>query len=238
MRKKLILPLLFLAMMATFTACNDKDSISTDEDDRITISTDTTSVDDSSDDASTEDGDSQVITYEVKSEIYERDNISIEYPVLEGNIPNIDTLNDTMYNANMEGVEYLTDSYTYEQTIEVKEQSDEVLSILCKAYNKYSTASYPVALFTTFNIDVKTGTMITFEEQEREGIYEKVNSREFEIVDLSEGMDVEEAKDEAIMNFNLSSAYPMYYIQDGVNYYLVPVSHESGDYMTITLTEE
>lgn len=238
MRKKLLLPLLFLAMMATFTACNDTDTISGDDDDRITISTDTTSKDDSSDDLSTEDGDSKVVTYEVKTERYERDNISVEYPVLEGNIPNVDTLNTTIYNENMAGIEYLTESYTYEQTIEIKEQSDEVISILCQAYNMYSSASHPVALFSTINIDVKTGTLIEFEESNREAFMEKINNREFEIVDLMEGIEVEEAKDEIIMHSNLSSGFPMFYIQDGVYHYVMSVNHALGDYMTITLTTE
>ncbi|MBQ4524373.1 MAG: hypothetical protein IJA10_15750 [Lachnospiraceae bacterium] len=238
MRKKILLPLLFLAMMSTFTACNDTDSISGDDDDRITISTDTTSKDESSDDLSTEDGNSEVVTYEVKTEHYERDNISIEYPVLEGNIPNIDTLNKTIYDENMEGIEYLTDSYTYDQTIEMKEQSDEILSILCQAYNMYSSASHPVALFSTINIDVKTGTLIEFEESNLDEFSKKINNREFEIVDLMEGIEVEEAKDEIIMHFNLSSGYPMFYIQDGIYHYVMSVNHALGDYMTITLTTE
>ncbi|MBQ3513088.1 MAG: hypothetical protein IJA32_04730 [Lachnospiraceae bacterium] len=238
MRKKILLPLLFLAVIATFTACKDTDSISNDEDDRITISTDTTSMDDASDDSSTEDGNSEVVTYEVKTEVYKKDNISVEYPVLEGNIPNVDTLNSTIYDQNMAGIEYLTDSYTYEQTIEIKEQSEETLSILCEAYNMYNTASHPVALFSTINIDVKTGKMIEFEESKLDEFSKKINNREFEIVDLMEGIEVEKAKDEIIINHNLSSGYPMFYIQDGVYHYVMSVNHALGDYMTITLTTE
>ena len=239
MRKKLLLPLLFLAMMATLTACKKNDSIS-HEDDRITIKADITSEGgDLSVASATEDAkedESEVISYEVKTELYEKDQISIEYPVLEGNIPNIDQLNSTLYEENMGGVEYLTDFYTLEQKIEIKEQSDEIISIVCKGYCTYNNASYPLAIFTAFNIDVKNGTFIEFQDHEQ--VSEKVNNKEFEILDLPEGMDLEAAKDEVVMNYNLSSAFPMYYIQDGVEYYMVPVSHESGDNMTIVLTEE
>ena len=135
MRKKLLLPLLFLAMMATLTACKENDSIS-HEDDRITIKADITSEDgDLSVASATEDAkedESEVISYEVKTELYEKGQISIEYPVLEGNIPNIDQLNSTLYGENMGGVEYLSDFYTLEQKIEIKEQSDEIISIVCK----------------------------------------------------------------------------------------------------------
>lgn len=236
MRKKILLPLLLLAMMATFTACNDDDLSS--DDDRITISTDTTSINDSSDDVPTEDVTSEVITYEVETEIYERGGISIEYPVLEGNIPNIDTLNTTIYDQNMEGIQYLTDSYTYKQKFIIKEQTEDTLSILCQAYNIYSTAGQPVALFSTINIDVKNGTMIEFDELQRDEFSTKINNREFEIVDLMEGVEIEEAKDEIVMHFNLSSGLPMFYIENGIYHYVMPVNHALGDYMTITLTTE
>lgn len=238
MRKKIRLPFLLLIMMATFTACNNEDSISSDGDDRITIVTDSTSMEGSSEDSSVPDETSESVVYEVKKGHYEKDSISIEYPILEGNIPNVDTLNTTINEESMEGIEYLTDSYTYEQTIEIKEQTEEVLSVLCQAYNMYSGASHPVALYSTINIDVKTGKMIELKKEELGEVSQKINDREFEIVGLMEGVEVEDAKDEIIMHFNLSSGYPMFYIQDGIYHYVMPVNHAIGDYMTITLTTE
>lgn len=237
MRKRLLLPLLCVVVLASFTACNGKNSVSGDEDERITISTDTASKEDASDDESTsEDQDDKEITYEVKKEVYKKDQITIEYPVLVGNIPNVETLNELMYENCTAGMEYLTDSYTYEQTFEVMEQSDEVVSILCKAYNMYSNASHPVALYSTMNIDVKTGTVISLDEAQEAQIHEKIGNKEFEIVDLMEGVEVEEAKEAILQEFLPSSAaYPIFYIRDGVYYYLMPVNHALGDYMTITL---
>ena len=49
MRKRLLLPLLCVVVLASFTACNGKNSVAGDEDERITISTDTASKEDASD---------------------------------------------------------------------------------------------------------------------------------------------------------------------------------------------
>lgn len=235
MRKRIVLPLLFVTLMTTMVACKDKDEMS--QDDRITISTDTVG-DVSSEDITEQEESKEDITYEVKKEYYKKDNISIEYPVIEGNIPDVDALNQSIYDENMSGIEYLTDSYTYDQTMEIKEQSNEVLSVLFQAYNMYSTASHPAALFNTINIDVKTGKRIEFEKDKFEEFSNKVQNKEFEIIGLIEGIEVEQAKDEIVMHFGMSSGYPMFYIQDGVYHYVMPVNHALGDYMVITLTTE
>lgn len=239
MKKTIISIVTLTCILGLLSGCS-----STNNDDRLSIETST---------EETTENNTQKMDYKTEKNIYNKDDIKIEYPQIlnDSNNEKIKTINDLIKEeailVHYDTINHLEKNQTYEVDGEydIKLNSKGILSIAYTSFNNITPSAHPYNMFYTTNINMNTGKEISLSDIvpniDDNFIYNLKNGDYVGTIDpiyttqlFKEVFSYYKDDKELI---NTLKTIPFYLTEENLGISL-PVSHTFGDYANIEIPLE